>query len=213
MSIQIQGLSSRRRLCPVILLVDNSSHEGRLGQKTLNETLRRLVVRMQRSTRPDTPLQLAIITFGASARLHTPLTSVDGVELGPLSTCGAARFGDALQLARHLIEDRELIPSRSTRPVVVLVSEGSAFTDGWEADLRDFTASGRTSKVVRVALPIGSTPDCTRLRAFAGDDSLVVPPGDVDRILGCIRTSPAICACQRGRAPTKLVDSVPSTDF
>jgi uncharacterized protein YegL len=77
-------------------------------------------------------------------------------------------MGDALALATTLLEDKELIPSRAYRPVLVLVSDGMA-TDDWKQAFGKLQASERAGKASRFAMAIGSDADEIMLKAFAND--------------------------------------------
>ncbi len=79
-------------------------------------------------------------------------------------------MGTALQMAKAMIEDKEVVPSRAYRPTVVLVSDGQP-TDDWQQPLDDFVSTGRSSKCDRMALAIGADADASVLEKFiAGTD-------------------------------------------
>jgi len=63
-------------------------------------------------------------------------------------------MGMALRMAKDLIEDKEIIPSKGYRPAVVLVSDGAP-NDDWEGPMNDFISGGRSSKCERFAMAIG----------------------------------------------------------
>lgn len=63
-------------------------------------------------------------------------------------------MGDAISIAKAMIEDKEQIPSRAYRPTVVLVSDGRP-NDQWKGPLDVFMSEGRSAKCYRMAMGIG----------------------------------------------------------
>ena len=74
-------------------------------------------------------------------------------------------MGSALVMAKSMIEDKNITPSRAFRPTVVLVSDGKP-NDSWEKPLKDFISEGRSSKCDRMAMAIGNNADETILKRF-----------------------------------------------
>lgn len=158
------------RPMPVIVLADTSgsmSVDGKI--ESLNLALQSMKDSLAAEDAGHTQLQLAIITFGGeSAQLAWPLTPVSQGEWEPLTASGKTPMGGAFELARQLIEDRDLIPSRAYRPSLVLVSDGKP-TDAWETALSDLKASDRASKAARFALAIGADAYRAVLEKFLDD--------------------------------------------
>ena len=73
--------------------------------------------------------------------------------LTPLST--------ALEMAKAMVEDKTVTPSRAYRPAVVLVSDGAPVPaeQPWKEALKAFVSDGRSAKCERMALGIGSEAD------------------------------------------------------
>lgn len=86
-------------------------------------------------------------------------------------------MGAAFDLARLMVEDRNVVSSRSYRPTVVLVSDGQP-TDAWQQPLEAFLASERGGKAFRMALAIGADADHGVLKAFLADPSARVYRAD-----------------------------------
>jgi uncharacterized protein YegL len=63
-------------------------------------------------------------------------------------------MGAAFLLLKSLIEDKNVIPPRAYRPMVVLVSDGQP-TDAWEVPIESLINDGRSSKCVFMAMGIG----------------------------------------------------------
>ncbi len=100
---------------------------------------------------------------------HLPLTPAHKIEsMNPLGAAGGTPMGEALELAKQLIEDKEQIPSRAYRPVVVLVSDGHP-TDSWEEKFSAFCSAERAQKSTRMALAIGNDADESLLSDFTND--------------------------------------------
>jgi uncharacterized protein YegL len=74
-------------------------------------------------------------------------------------------LGTALQMAKEMIEDKDVVPSRAYRPTVVLVSDGGP-NDAWEKPLNAFISDGRAAKCDRMAMAIGADADEVVLEKF-----------------------------------------------
>ena len=86
-------------------------------------------------------------------------------------------MGAAFDLARQMIEDRNVVSSRSYRPTIVLVSDGQP-TDAWQQPLEAFLASERGGKGFRMALAIGADADNAVLKTFLADPAARVYRAD-----------------------------------
>lgn len=158
------------RPLPVVILADTSGSMGMDGKiEALNQSLRDMVKSLASESRMNAEIQLAVITFGGGASLHLPLTPAHQLSsIQEFSATGDTPLGTALTIARALVEDRTLIPSRAYRPVLVLVSDGLP-TDDWERPFEDLIASERAAKANRFALAIGNDADEALLARFAND--------------------------------------------
>ena len=74
-------------------------------------------------------------------------------------------MGAAFSLALELLEDKDRIPSRAFRPVLVLLSDGQP-NDDWEGPFQALCASERAQKATRLAMAIGADADEDMLRDF-----------------------------------------------
>lgn len=159
------------RPLPVIVLADISgsmADEGKI--EALNLALNDMVKAFSQQSRIRAEIQVGLITFGGEdANAHLPLVAAHQVtHLASLKAEGATPLGKALALATRLLEDRELIPARAYRPVLVLVSDGLP-TDDWEPAFAALCASERAEKATRFAMAIGSDADEGMLKRFAND--------------------------------------------
>ena len=150
---------------PVILLLDVSGSMGGAKIASLNQAVGEMLESFRGSEGSETEIDVAVITFGESVELVQPLASASTVEWVGLSAGGLTPMGTALRMAKAMIEDKDVVPSRAYRPTVVLVSDGKP-NDEWQQPLDDFLGSGRSSKCDRMALAIGAGADESVLSRF-----------------------------------------------
>jgi len=143
---------------PVILLLDVSGSMGGAKIQNLNESLREMLKTFRDTESGEIEIHVAIITFGAEVTLHQTLSSVSNIAWRDLSAGGGTPLGTALKMAKAMIEDKTVIPSRAYRPTVVLISDGRP-GDSWKQPLADFIQDGRSSKCDRMAMAIGADAD------------------------------------------------------
>lgn len=168
----------RPKPLPVILMLDASDSmnfvdgnnvefvEGGITRiSVLNDAVRRMLRTLATYERENTEFLVSIITFGADTRLLMAPVPARDVSFTDLRASGETPLGPALAVAKKLVEDREQIPSRAYRPLVVLVSDGEPDV-GWEAQFESFVQEGRSSKCDRMALAIGKEADRKMLGQF-----------------------------------------------
>ena len=156
------------RPLPVIVLADVSGSMAEDNKiESLNVALREMVSSFAKESRLRAEIQVGLITFGGrAAEEHLPLVAAHAVTaMKPLVAQGPTPMGKAFDLARRLLEDKERIPSRAYRPVLVLVSDGAP-TDDWEQPLKALCSSERGSKASRLAMAIGADADREMLAQF-----------------------------------------------
>ena len=158
-------MSSARPL-PVILLADISGSMGVDGKiQALNHAVREMIEVFLDESDLRAEINVGVITFGGDARTHVPLGSTKTAKWNDLAAGGGTPMGAAFSIARELIEDRNVIPSRAYRPTIVLVSDGQP-TDAWQEPLQALLSSERGGKAFRMALAIGADADHDVLKAF-----------------------------------------------
>ena len=150
---------------PVILLLDVSGSMSGEKIRNLNDAVRDMLNTFSDTENSETEIHVAIITFGAQVKLHQPLASASAVHWQDLSADGMTPLGTALQMAKAMIEDKDVVPSRAYRPTVVLVSDGGP-NDTWEKPLNVFISDGRSAKCDRLAMAIGADADVAVLGKF-----------------------------------------------
>ena len=157
--------AAKAKPLPVILLLDVSGSMGGEKIRNLNDAVRDMLEVFRDTENSETEIWVAIITFGDQVKLHQKLVSAGQIQWQDLSAGGSTPLGVALQMAKAMIEDKDIVPSRAYRPTVVLVSDGKP-TDDWENPLKGFISDGRSGKCDRMAMAIGAQADETVLGKF-----------------------------------------------
>jgi len=162
--------SQSARPLPVIVLADTSGSMSADGKiEALNKSLKEMISTFASESRIRAELQVCVITFGGTADIHLPLTPAHHIEsFDQLPATGGTPMGAAFKLVADLIDDKEQIPSRAYKPVVVLVSDGYP-TDNIELPLKELMNGDRSSKATRFAIGVGSDEDWSVLETFAND--------------------------------------------
>ncbi|PSL13089.1 uncharacterized protein YegL [Marinobacterium halophilum] len=159
------------RPLPVIVLADTSgsmSIDGKI--EALNQGLKEMLSSFASESRLRAEIQVSVISFGGDqAEMILPLTPAHQIEgMKELEAAGPTPLGSALKIANSLVEDKERIPSRSYKPVLVLISDGYP-TDEWQGPFERFANGERAQKATRFAMAIGSDADESMLADFAND--------------------------------------------
>lgn len=150
---------------PVILLLDVSSSMSGPKIENLNKAVENMLATFTQEEKMETEILVSVITFGNQVELHVPYKNASQVQWQALQANGTTPMGTALKMAKAMIEDKEITPSRAYRPTVVLVSDGQP-NDSWEKPLQDFIAEGRSSKCDRMAMAIGQDAGEKVLKKF-----------------------------------------------
>ncbi len=170
--------TSRPRPLPVIVLADVSGSMSVNGKiQALDGAMRAMIESFSAEDDLRAEIHLAVITFGGNAEVHLEPTPAGAAQWSSIVARGGTPLGAALDLAREMIEDRDRIPSRAFRPVLVLVSDGLP-TDAWESPLQALLASDRGAKADRLAMAIGADADEAMLKAFVADPEMPVVRAD-----------------------------------
>ena len=146
------------RPMPVVLVLDISGSMSGAKIRNLNDAVKNMLDTFRDNENGETEIHVAIITFGAEVRLHQPLASASQIAWHDLSASGSTPLGTACRMAKAMIEDRDVLPSRAYRPTVVLFTDGQP-TDDWKQPLESFITEGRSSKCFRMAMAIGADAD------------------------------------------------------
>lgn len=157
------------RPLPVLFLIDGSGSMSENGKMdAVNTAMRDLLQSLATDDARHAEVQVAAIVFShRDATLHLPFTPVRDAQWSPVTPFKQTPMAEALRLARELLEDQELIPSRAYRPTVVLVSDGVPNEpELYHAELQRFLTSPRASKAFRLAMGIGADVDTEALQLF-----------------------------------------------
>lgn len=164
-------ISSARPL-PVILLADVSGSMAEDGKiDALNRAVAEMIETFSMEDDGRAAIHVGVIAFGGNgARVHKPLQPAREASWEPMTASGRTPMGAAFELARGIVEDRGLIPSRAYRPTIVLISDGRP-TDEWRAPLAALLGSDRASRANRFAMGVGADADSEALTAFLANDA------------------------------------------
>jgi uncharacterized protein YegL len=160
------------RPLPVVLLLDTSASMGVDDKiEVLNAGVAEMLEELIDADGGNGFIQLSLITFGGDrAEIVCAHNPVSEVPFQPLRANGRTPLGQAFQLARSIIEDREALPSRAYRPTIALISDGIPTDRDWEEHLEELISSERGAKATRFALGIGADADYQMLARFSGDE-------------------------------------------
>ncbi len=167
---------------PVVLLLDVSGSMGGEKINTLNAAVKEMISDFANAEKNEIEILVSIITFGSNVSLHTPYISAKDIEWKDLQVSGATPMGTAFSMAKAMLEDKEVTPSRAYRPTIVLVSDGQP-TDDWQQPLRVLVNEGRSQKCDRMAMVIGSEVSNSVLNEFvSGTENKVYTAQDASQI-------------------------------
>ncbi|MGM1051035.1 MAG: vWA domain-containing protein [Pseudomonadota bacterium] len=197
------------RPLPIIVLADTSgsmSVDGKI--EALNKGLKDMIQSFASESRLRAEIQVSLIIFGGDrAALNLPLTPAHELTgFTPLTADGMTPLGGALTLLCDMIEDKDCIPSRAYRPVVVLVSDGYP-NDEWQGPFQRMAKGVRSAKATRFAMAIGADADEEMLSAFANDPEAPLfhaeNAGDIHRFFRAVTMS--VSARSQSAAPNQSI--------
>lgn len=158
-----------KRVLPLILLTDTSS-SMREWMGELNTAIRDMLGTLKEQESLKAEIHISFITFGnGGANLHTALTPVSNIEFNDFTEGGMTPLGGALRIAKEMVENREIIPSKSYAPIILLLSDGAPNDNGWENEMYRFINDGRSKKCMRMSLGIGRDYDYDVLKVFSSN--------------------------------------------
>ena len=159
--------SQPKKVLPLILLADTSS-SMREWMRELNTAIRDMLGTLKEQESLKAEIHISFITFGnGGANLHTALTPVSNIEFNNFTEGGMTPLGGALRIAKEMVENREIIPSKSYAPIILLLSDGAPNDNGWENEMYRFINDGRSKKCMRMSLGIGRDYDYDVLKRFS----------------------------------------------
>ena len=161
---------------PVIILADISGSmvsDNKIG--ILNNAIREMIDSLKDENTLRAEIYFSVITFGnEGAQPHLKFSKANEIDWHDLKADGRTPMGEAFSVTKVLLEDKDIIPSRSYAPTLVLLSDGMP-TDNWSDPLNQLLSSPRASKAFRIAMSIGAGQDGKKvLEKFLGDSELDV---------------------------------------
>lgn len=199
---------NQARPLPVVLLLDASGSMAESGKlEALNRAVQEMLAAFAAEPDVRAGIQVGAIAFGGDVRIHLPLLDAEQAKLQwqPLQARGNTPLGSTLTKVQTMLEDKSLIPSRSYRPTLVLVSDGQP-NDEWEGPLKRLLESPRASKAVRMAMAIGSDADAAMLQRFLNSPEARVFKGhearDIHKFFKWVTMS--VSARSRSATPDKI---------
>lgn len=172
------------RPLPIFVLADTSGSMRGEKINELNLALREMLNALNAADDIRGKFQLSVIAFGGDVKVLQPLADIEGLILTELSAAGNTPMGQAFEMVREMIEDRNVVSSRAYTPIIVLISDGLP-TDcteemyrrknyfDWEP-LVDLHNGERSSKCQRMALGIGEDADIDMLKSFIDNPEIPV---------------------------------------
>ena len=162
------------RPLPVIILADTSGSmfaDNKIG--TLNSAIKEMIDSLTGEDSLRAEIHLSIISFGGrGVTEHISFSKINEISLSELTAGGGTPMGEAFRITQELVEDKNIIPSRSYAPTIILLSDGIP-TDDWKNPLHNFLSSSRASKSFRMAMSIGAGEEGKEvLTKFLGDSNL-----------------------------------------
>lgn len=163
-------VASKARPLPVIVMADTSGSMSINGKiEALNQSLKEMLESFSSESRMRAEIHLSVVTFGEKVEEHVKLAPAHQISIvEPLVATGRTPMGAACELVKDMLEDKEMIPSRAYRPVIILASDGYP-TDEYESSFNALLNSERASKATRFALAIGNDADEALLSRFNND--------------------------------------------
>ena len=164
-------MSSARRL-PIYFLVDTS---GSMSGDPINQVrtqLSSIIDGLRADPQALETAHLCLITFGATAKVDVPLTSLESFNVPAiLDAAGSTAKGEALELLTRT-RKADLVPKTGTtagdwRPMVFLLSDGVP-TDDFDAGIREFK---KLRWGVRVACAVNQADESTLNRFLDASDA------------------------------------------
>lgn len=172
------------RPLPIFVLADTSGSMRGEKINELNLALREMLNALNAADDIRGKFQLSVIGFGGDVKLIQPLADINELTLVELTAAGNTPMGQAFEMVKDMIEDRDIVSSRAYTPTIVLISDGLP-TDcseemyrrknyfDWEP-LIALHSGERSSKCQRLALGIGEDADVDMLKSFIDNPEVPV---------------------------------------
>lgn len=168
------------RALPVFILADVSGSMDGEKIKQLNVSLRNMLTQLRETKAIPGKFKLCVLTFNDTAQVIQPLEEVEKIVLHELRAGGMTAMGAAFAQVAALVEDPNVVDSRSYAPTLVLMSDGAptdfegntaAELAAWQP-LLNLKNGPRSGKAQRLALAIGRDADEEVLKEFIGNPQI-----------------------------------------
>ena len=168
-------LIQKPRPLPVVIAIDRSGSMSENGKiDALNIALKDFIDSIKEEDSNKAEIHIGLYSFGGdNATCDMPLTSSNQVSAPAYQAQGKTPMGGVFTLLKELIEDKSLIPSRSYKPTIVLLTDGLP-TDEWQKPMTELINEGRSSKAFRIAMAIGDDADKNMLSKFVSTPDYLV---------------------------------------
>ncbi len=175
------------RTLPVFLLIDVSGSMRGKKIDTVNVAIKEMINTFKGIENPRGVINLCIITFDDQATVIKPLSAISDADVFELQAGGNTSMGLSFEKVTEMIEDYNVVSSRSYTPTIVLISDGNP-TDyrvygkdeeqikKWPS-LNKLHTSERSSKAVRLAMGIGDDVNLELLKAFVNNPQIPIIRG------------------------------------
>ncbi len=121
--------------CPIVLLLDTSSSMSGEFIGKLNEGLKSFKQEIAQDSNASRRVEIAVVTFGNSAKLVQDFTPVESFFVPELLASGTPTLGQGIELALTKLESRKAIYKNNSiqhyKPWVFLITCGNP-TDDWQ---------------------------------------------------------------------------------
>jgi uncharacterized protein YegL len=174
-------VSKEPRALPIFILADKSGSMSGEKINELNLAMREMLSSLKNVDDIRGKFELAVIGFGGNVEIMQPLADINQISLKELPANGNTPMGEAFDLLASMIEDKNIVSSRSYTPTLVLISDGQP-TDfnsngrnylDWEP-LKKIQTNSRASKCQRLAMGIGDDANIDMLKAFVNNPEIPV---------------------------------------
>ena len=202
-------LIQKPRPLPVIIAIDRSGSMGADGKiDALNIALKDFINSIKDEDSNKAEIQVALLSFGGeNATYDIHLAPINGVNIKTYNAEGRTPMGEAFSMVKNLIEDKEIIPSRSYKPTIVLLTDGVP-TDDFLSPMNELINDGRSSKAFRIAMAIGDDADHNMLSKFVSSpENLVL--GDSARDIRKFFRFVTMSVTQRMKSQTPDMHQIP----
>lgn len=202
-------LIQKPRPLPVIVAVDRSGSMGTNGKiDALNIALMDFINSIKDEDSNKAEIHVALFSFGGdSATCDIPLTSISQIEAPTYYALGRTPMGGVFDMIKDLIEDKVLIPSRSYKPTIVLLTDGIP-TDDFLSPMNSLINEGRSAKAFRIAMAIGDDADHNMLSKFVSSPEYLVL-GESARDIRKFFRFVTISVTQRMKSQTPDMQQIP----